>query len=63
MQLDDLIAFVRALGIIYYIFTGPFFNMLHGNGNYADLHVYVQKMLQCFDPSDILLGSCRHLLR
>ena len=38
--------------------------MLNGTGNYADLHVYVQKMLQCFerwsvDPSDLLLDSCR----
>ena len=65
-QSDELNAFVRALGILYYKVTGPFWKMLNGNINYVDLYKYVQKMLGSFerwsnDPSELLLESCKGL--
>ena len=62
-QSEELQTFIRSLGIIYYGITGPFWNMLHGNVQYVDLYLYVQRMLQCFrewseDASPLLVGAC-----
>ena len=41
-------ALAKALGLIYYRVTGPFWDMLKGNVQYVDQYRYVQKMLSCF---------------
>ena len=41
-------ALTKALGLIYYRVTGPFWDMLKGNVQYVDQYRYVQKMLSCF---------------
>ena len=61
---DHLQACVRALGIIFHKITGPFWRMLQSDVNYADLHVYIQKMHKCFqqwsvDSSELLTLSCK----
>ena len=47
-QDKHLQAFVCAVGLIYYIVSGPFWQMLQGNVEYVDVHKYVQKMYGCF---------------
>ena len=42
---------IRALGILYFKVTGPFWNMLHDGVEYVDQYLsclYVKKMHNCF---------------
>ena len=39
---------IRALGMIYYKVTGPFWDMLQGGVQYVDQYLYVQQMLAKF---------------
>ena len=40
---------LRALGIVYYMITGPFWKMLSSDVKYVDQHVYIQQMLKKFN--------------
>ena len=57
-------AIERALGIIYYVVTGPFWNLLQSNVHYLDQYKYIQAMLKkfqdwCQDGSELLKeGVC-----
>ena len=44
----DLQALVKALGIVYYKITGPFWQMLNGDTQYVDQYKFVQHMLAQF---------------
>ena len=61
----ELQALVRALGLIYYKVTGPFWNMLHSGVEYVDQYLYVQEMLKCFKElavdSSLLLQEDFHI--
>ena len=45
---DEVNAIIRALGIIFFVVTGPFWNMLHSEIEYVDQYKYIQKMLKKF---------------
>ncbi|XP_033096403.1 uncharacterized protein LOC117100720 [Anneissia japonica] len=40
---------VRALGIIYYVVTGPFWNLLNSDTHYLDQYIYIQEMAEKFE--------------
>ena len=42
---DEIQALIRALAILYFKVTGPYWSMLHADIEYVDLYVYVQRML------------------
>ena len=45
---DEVNAIIRALGIIFFVVTGPFWKMLHSETEYVDQYKYIQKMLNRF---------------
>ena len=59
----EIAALLRALGIMYYMVTGPFWKMLKGNVKYVDQHLYIQQMLKNFrewsnDATPLLQETC-----
>jgi aubergine-like protein len=60
-QSTEIQALIRALGIIYYVVTGPFWNLLQGDVEYVDQYKYIQDMLSKFKiwaaDSSTLLNS------
>ena len=48
-QSTEVQCLVRAVGMLYYKVTGPFWMLLESNVQYVDLYIYVQQMLACFE--------------
>jgi hypothetical protein len=61
-QCTEIQSLIRALGIIYYVVTGPFWNLLQSDVHYLDQYKYIQEMLDKFeqwshDSSALLTGT------
>ena len=58
---EKVSSLIRALGIIYYAITGPFWNLLKSETHYLDQYRYIQEMLSKFEEwsqdSSILLST------
>jgi len=60
MKSPEITSLLRALGIMFFKITGPYWNLMKSDTHYLDLHIYIQVLLKALKAWSVDSSSLLH---